>query len=85
MSTHILTIHLYANLKERAGSDTLKLEVPTTCTVSELRTRLKADYPALAFHLNKVVVTANGGQVFIPEEVLPVNADVSILPPFGGG
>jgi hypothetical protein len=31
------------------------------------------------------VVTVNGGQVFITEEVIPLNADVTILPPFGGG
>ena len=83
--THSLLIHLYANLKEKAGTDCLKLQVPVTCTVGELKALLKHAYPALAAQLNKVVVTVNGGQVFITEEVLPLNADVTILPPFGGG
>mgnify|MGYP000864404862 CR=1 FL=1 len=85
MSTHTLTIHLFANLKERVGRGTINLEVPFNCTVADLKTLLKAAYPGIAHQLNKVVITANGGHVFIPEEVLPINADVSILPPFGGG
>jgi molybdopterin converting factor small subunit len=85
MPTHTLSIHLYANLKEKAGTDCLELEVPVTCTVGGLKNQLKQAYPALATQLNKVVVTVNGGQVFITEEVIPLNAEVTILPPFGGG
>lgn len=83
--THTLTVRLYANLREKAGKDCLSLEVPLTCTVDELKAKLKRDYPAIAFQLNKVVMTVNGGQVFISDEVLPLNAEVTILPPFGGG
>lgn len=83
--THTLTVRLYANLKEKAGTDCLALEVPVTCTVDGLKARLKKAYPAMAFQLNKVVMTVNGGQVFISDEVLPLNAEVTILPPFGGG
>jgi molybdopterin converting factor small subunit len=82
---HKITLHLYANLKEKVGTNCLDLTIPTTCTVGELKTRLKGTYPALAAQLNKVAVTINGGQVFISDEVIPHNADVTILPPFGGG
>lgn len=85
MFTHTISIHLFANLKEKAGTDCLELEIPTTCTVNGLKSVLKQAYPALASQLNKVVVTVNGGQVFIENEVLPLNAEVTILPPFGGG
>ena len=85
MLTHTLSIHLYANLKEKAGTDCLELKVPQTCTVDELKSRLKQAYPAMAFHLNKVVFTTESGQIFYSEEVLPPNAEVTILPPFGGG
>ena len=85
VQTHTLTVRLYANLKEKAGTDCLALEVPISCTVDGLKARLKHDYPAMAFQLNKVVMTVNGGQVFISDEVLPLNAEVTILPPFGGG
>lgn len=83
--THTLTVRLYANLKEKAGTNCLALEVPLTFTVDDLKARLKHDFPAMAFQLNKVVMTVNGGQVFISDEVLPLNAEVTILPPFGGG
>ncbi|PKN99406.1 MAG: hypothetical protein CVU42_07865 [Chloroflexi bacterium HGW-Chloroflexi-4] len=85
LQTHTITIHLYANLKEKAGTDCLALVVPITCTVDGLKALLKHDYPAIAFQLNKVLYMVNGGQVFISDEVLPMNAEVSILPPFGGG
>jgi molybdopterin converting factor small subunit len=85
MNTHSLSIHLYANLKEKAGTNLLQFEVPVTCTVTELKGLLKQAFPALSSQLNKIVVTVNGGQVFIEDEVLPLNADVTLLPPFGGG
>jgi len=85
MTTHTLTIHLYANLKEKAGSGLLQLEVPEGCTVESLKARLKQKYPAIATQLNKVMLTVNGGQVILNEEVVPRNAEVTILPPFGGG
>lgn len=85
MSIHTISIRLFANLKEKAGTDRLELEIPVTCTVNGLKSMLKQAYPALASQLNKMVVTVNGGQVFIEDEVLPLNAEVTILPPFGGG
>ena len=83
--THTLTVRLYANLREKAGTDCLMLVVPTSCTVDKLKAKLKHDYPSLAFQLNKVLFMVNGGQVFISDEILPLNAEVSILPPYGGG
>ena len=83
--THTLTVRLYANLREKAGTDCLTLVVPTSCTVDGLKARLKHDYPAIAFQLNKVLYMVNGGQVIISDEVLPLNAEVTILPPYGGG
>lgn len=85
METHEITLHLFANLRERVGTSTLVLQVPVTCTVNDLKAMLKFSYPSLASHLYKVVVLANQGQVYTPEEVLPLNADLTIMPPFGGG
>ncbi len=85
METHNITLHLFANLRERVGTDTLALDVPVTCTVADLKSILKLAYPSLASHLYKVVVTVSNGTVYTPEEVLPRNADVTIMPPFGGG
>lgn len=85
METHEITLHLFANLRERVGSDTLVLDVPVSCTVNDLKTILKHSYPSLASHLYKVVVIVNNRQVYTPEEVLPLYADLTIMPPFGGG
>lgn len=85
MSDHTITIHLFANLKEKAGSAEIRLEVPEPFTAGDLKARLKRDYPALSTQLNKVVVTVNNGQIFLNEEVIPPGAEVTLLPPFGGG
>jgi molybdopterin converting factor small subunit len=85
METHEITLHLFANLRERVGTDTLMLRVPTSCTVNDLKALLRQSYPSLASHLYKVVVIVNNRQVYTPEEVLPLNADLTIMPPFGGG
>ena len=80
-----IKVHIYANLREKAGVSELNLEVPKTFNVGDLKARLKKDYPALSTQLNKVVVTVNNGQIFLNEEVIPPGADVTLLPPFGGG
>lgn len=85
MTCQTLTIHLFANLKEKAGTNELKLDVPLHFTAGDLKKRLKMDYPALSTQLSKVVVTVNNGQIFLDEESLPQNAEVTLLPPFGGG
>ena len=56
-----LAVHLFANLKEKVGTDCLHLEAPDGCTVNDLKAILKKSYPALSSQLNKVVVTVNGG------------------------
>jgi len=85
MTPQTLTIHLFANLKEKAGSGELRFEVAQPFTAGDLKARLKKDYPALSTQLNKVVVTVNNGQIFLNEEVIPPGAEVTLLPPFGGG
>ncbi len=85
MTSQTLTIHLFANLKEKAGTNKLVLEVPQPFTAGDLKKRLKRDYPALSTQLSKVVVTVNNGQIFLDEESLPQNAEVTLLPPIGGG
>mgnify|MGYP001419310506 CR=1 FL=1 len=85
VDTHQITLHLYANLRERVGTNTLNLTVPLNSTVADLKAILKQSYPSLTSHLYKVVVIDNNGQVYTTEEVLPPNADITIMPPIGGG
>jgi molybdopterin converting factor subunit 1 len=85
MYTHDITIHLFANLKEKAGTNRLQLSIADNTTVAELKNQLKAQYPAIGPQLANVVVMVNKHHIFLDEDVIPPGADVTFLPPISGG
>ena len=60
------------------------LELPDRATVGELRQRLAATYPVLANLLTRSAVAVNDD--FADDAlILPVQADIALLPPVSGG
>lgn len=85
MSEHEITIVLYANLKEKAGSGRLQLSIPVDSTVDELKKLLKEKFPALGPQLANVVVLVNKHHIFVDTDIVPLNAEITFLPPIAGG
>ena len=85
MTDHIITIHLFANLKEKAGTSSIKLELPDKTTVKELKNLIKRDFPELSTQLNNVVVLADQSQIKLDSDILHSDTELSILPPISGG
>lgn len=81
-----MTIHvrLFAVARELAGSDTVTLDVPQTCTIGQLRQLLGTQVPALAETLQHVLF-AIGSEYATDETIVPPNADVACIPPVSGG
>jgi molybdopterin synthase catalytic subunit len=80
-----IEIRLFATLKDRAGSDRIRVILPTNpTTVAVLLDAVGADYPAIAPALRSALVAVN--RAFAGSET-PVGAgdEVAIFPPVSGG
>lgn len=85
IETHKITIVLFAHLREKAGTGRIQMEVPLDMTVADLKRSLKEKYPTLGPQLANVVVLVNKKHIFLDEETLPQNAEITFLPPISGG
>lgn len=85
MDKHKISIRLYANLKEKAGTNQIEMDIPQGCTVGELKTLLKKACPPLGPQLANVVVLINKHHIFLDSDIIPSNAEVTFLPPIAGG
>ncbi|WP_374688551.1 molybdenum cofactor biosynthesis protein MoaE [Promineifilum sp.] len=80
-----LTIRLFATLKDRAGSDRIRVALPDNpTTVAALLDAVRAGYPALAPALPSALVAVNRA---FAGPTTPVNAadEVALFPPVSGG
>ncbi len=85
MNEHEVVVILFANLKEKAGTNRLQMAVPNRATIADLKKMLKFRYPAMGPQLANVVVLVNKHHIFVDEDVIPENAEVTFLPPIAGG
>ena len=85
MSTHKISIKLLANLKEKAGTNHIEMDIPEKTSVGELKQLLKQAYPSLGPQLANVVVLINKHNIYLDPDIIPLNAEVTFLPPIAGG
>ncbi len=79
-----LTIKLYARARDLAGGPTITVELPPEATVSQLRTALTEQHPALA-KLVPTLLVAIGTDYATDTTVLTPQSSVSCFPPVSGG
>jgi len=81
----MVTIKLFATLKDRAGRDELKLDVPAG-TVGDILQRLSQEYPVLTDMLapGRIMISVN--HEFVKQDAAVRDGDeVALMPPFSGG
>jgi molybdopterin converting factor subunit 1 len=77
-------VRLFARAKDLAGAESVRVELPPEATVTDLRRRLAAEYPALAGLLTRCAIAVN--DEFAEDSLaLPDAAQVAVLPPVSGG
>lgn len=74
----------FATLRERAGTKSLELDIPTDLTVQGLKDQLSSEYPDLRQSMSSVLITINREYAF-DDAVIPLNAEVAMFPPVSGG
>lgn len=74
----------FATLRDRAGTKSLEIDVPSDLTVQGLKDKLSNEYPNLKDSMKSVLITINREYAF-DEAVIPQNAEVAMFPPVSGG
>jgi MoaE-MoaD fusion protein len=79
-----ITILFFAHLKELAGTNRLRLEVPSEFRILDLRQRLIELHPALRAILPSALASINQSFAF-DDDTIPPEAEVAFFPPVSGG
>jgi molybdopterin converting factor small subunit len=81
----LITVRLFANLREMVGKSEIKLQVGNTITVGYLRKKIYEVYPLLR-SANIPFVVAINLKVALDDEIkLTHHDEISLLPPVSGG
>jgi molybdopterin converting factor small subunit len=79
-----IEVLLFYHLKEKAGTGSLKLEMPGTATIKDLKKELEIRFPGLKSHLENILVLKEG-KVVLDEEEITEDSKIAFLTPIGGG
>lgn len=79
-----VTVQLFAQLRDLAGSKTIDVDLVEGTAVSELLQQIYARFPALHSH-NKTILVAAGLEFVDRNYELKPGDEVSIMPPVQGG
>ena len=74
----------FATLRDRAGTRSMELEIPSDLTVQGLKDKISGEYPSLKESMSSVLITINREYAF-DEAVIPQNAELAMFPPVSGG
>ncbi|MEK7747714.1 MAG: molybdopterin converting factor subunit 1 [Nitrospirota bacterium] len=81
-----VTIRFFAQLKDRAGADTLSLDIVSEYTLKQLVSHLEETIPNLKGVLSTGNMQTAINQEFVDDETVIKHGDeVAFLPPFSGG
>ena len=79
-----ITVLFFATLRDRVGTRSIQMRIPSGTTVAGLRTMLSEKYPPLAGLVDHSLVSINQEYVFNDNEI-PDRAEVALFPPVSGG
>ena len=74
----------FATLRDRAGTKSMELEIPSDLTVQGLKDKLSTEYPPLKDSMSSVLITINREYAF-DDAVIPPSAELAMFPPVSGG
>lgn len=74
----------FATLRDRAGTKSMELDIPSDLTVQGLKDKISTEYPNLKESMSSVLITINREYAF-DEAIIPLNAELAMFPPVSGG
>jgi molybdopterin converting factor subunit 1 len=80
----LVSVKLFARARDLAGAESVSVEVSDNPTVREVRASLASTFPALNNLLARSALAVNN-EFADDATILPVNAELALLPPVSGG
>jgi len=80
-----IKVHLFAHLKQKAGTSLALLKMPENTSISDIKSALVTQYPALQGQLKTMVALENNSQIRLDDEIFDHSGEITIIPPIGGG
>ena len=77
-------VKLFAVARQRAGCDSIEVELPQQATIRQLRGAVVEQYPPLAEVVAHARFAVNSDYA-ADAAALPVEAEVAMIPPVSGG
>jgi len=74
----------FATLRDRAGTKSMELEVPSDLTVQGLKDKISIEYPNLKESMSSVLITITREYAF-DDPIIPQDAELAMFPPVSGG
>jgi molybdopterin converting factor subunit 1 len=74
----------FATLRDRAGVGFVNLQIPAQTNVSEFKSILIQNFPALKEFIVHVLISINQEYAF-DEAIIPDDAEIALFPPVSGG
>ena len=79
-----IRVKLFAVAKQRAGREVVELELPEPATVADLRSALVEQHPSLAGIVPHARFAIDS-EYAADQRVIPLAAEIAIIPPVSGG
>jgi molybdopterin converting factor subunit 1 len=79
-----LTVRLFARVRELAGTDIVRIDLPVESSVSNLRVALAKEWPPIALLLARSAVAVNSEYVADDHRINPGD-EIALIPPVSGG
>ncbi|MEM8944215.1 MAG: MoaD/ThiS family protein [Planctomycetota bacterium] len=79
-----VTVKLFAGARELAGHSEVKLDLPPSVTIADVRKKLLTEFPQLASLLPHAVFAVDAHYA-AEDSILDENSEVACIPPVSGG
>jgi len=79
------TILLFALAREKAGAQTITVDLPPSPTVGDLKAALAIACPALVPLLPTLRIAINSEYALDDHQPIPLDAELAAIPPVSGG
>ncbi len=79
------TILLFALARQKAGTSTLTVELPSSSTVGDLKAAMILQCPALERMMPFLRISIDSEYAQDEKQLIPVGAELAAIPPVSGG
>ena len=80
----IVTVHLFAAVRDLAGHESVAVELPIGSTVGDLRTSLAAKFLSFSSLLTRSAIAVNHDYADDSKSIFEAD-EVAVIPPVSGG